>query len=76
MPENLPQNIATVLARLRKRHRLSYSKLEDLTGVSHSALHAYEHGEKNISVEKLSKILNYYDVSLSQFFKEIEKLKK
>ncbi len=69
---NVKTNIGKSLQSLRKFRGYSLSYVANLTGKKRSTIHLYEKDKISISVETLILILNVYDYSLIEFFKDIE----
>lgn len=58
------------LKALRKQHRLSVNEVEASTGITLADIEA---GEKDVKVDVLAVLCEYYRTSLFDFFREIEK---
>lgn len=56
------------LAQIRVRKSLTQAQVEEATDISQSDLSKYENGTARISVEKASRLADYYDVSLDEIF--------
>lgn len=65
-------NIGLSLQSLRKSRGYSLRYVASLTGKERSTIHLYENDKISISVETLILILNVYDYSITDFFKDIE----
>ena len=74
--DNVPESIGAIIKKIRTRHRHSQRELGELIDLSHSSIAKYERGEVVPSIKNLCKILSFYDVSLSRFFTEVDKLRK
>ncbi len=62
--ENIKKHIADNIARLRKEKRLSCEALADEVGISRQYIAQIEHGERNVSLEILSKIAQALSVDI------------
>ena len=60
------------LREIRKRNKLTQEKLAEKLGFSPNFVGMIERGERNTTVENLFKIAYALDVTLSEFFKNIE----
>ena len=56
---------------LRKKRDLSQEKLAELIGVDRSYMGFIERGEKNATLDKIGKLANSLEVSISELFKGI-----
>ena len=62
-------SIGARLRRLRKERRLTQSELARQIGIQQSDLSRMEKGEYRVSLDNLFKILNVFDVDVTEFFK-------
>lgn len=65
-------NIGQSLHSLRKSRGYSLRYVASLTGKEKSTIHLYEKDKISISVETLILILNVYDCSIIEFFKDVK----
>ncbi|MDO6353974.1 helix-turn-helix domain-containing protein [Caloramator sp. CAR-1] len=65
-------NIGEKLRNLRLKYNYSTLKLARAAGVAQSYISDIEAGKSNPTIDKLSKILSVYGISLSEFFAEDE----
>ena len=56
--------IGVEIVRLRHSHKITQQKLADLVGLSVQQIQKYEYGESNISVIRLLKISEVFDVCI------------
>lgn len=71
----LPRKIHLVGSRireLRKRRRLTQTELSEKIGVAQSDLSRMEQGEYKVGLDTLFKILQVFDLKMSEFFGETE----
>lgn len=68
--EILLQKIALRLKALREEHDLSQEQLYNETDIHIARI---ETAKVNVSVSTLSKLCEYFDISLAEFFRKIEK---
>ena len=66
--EILLQKIALKLKKLREKKKLSQAQLTHETDIHIARL---ETGKVNISISTLSKLCEYFDITLAEFFKKI-----
>ncbi|CAH0539668.1 HTH-type transcriptional regulator PuuR [Vibrio marisflavi] len=62
------EQIGRSISKLRKDQSLSQRELADKAGITHSAISSIENGKVSPSVSSLQKIVNVFDMSLSEFF--------
>jgi transcriptional regulator with XRE-family HTH domain len=68
-------NISKILKQLRKNHNKTQKELAEYIGISRQAYSRYESNLREPSMEILSKIATYYDVSPQVFFiNDVDKL--
>ena len=65
-------NISKKLKDIRKTKGISVYKLSQLSGVSETHIRDLERGDKNLSIDTLSKIVSPLGTSLSDFLNETE----
>jgi len=63
-------NIGAKLRRLRKERQLTQADLARQIGIQQSDLSRIEKGEYRVSLDNLVKLLNVFDVQISEFFGE------
>jgi transcriptional regulator with XRE-family HTH domain len=71
----LPRKVHLVGSRireLRKRRRLTQTELSEKIGVAQSDLSRMEQGEYKVGLDTLFKILQVFDLKMSEFFGETE----
>jgi y4mF family transcriptional regulator len=56
---------------LRKERKLTQSKLAELIGLSTNFIGMIERGERNTTVDKIFKLAEAFNISLSEFFKTV-----
>ena len=74
-PTLLPRKVHLVGSRireLRKRRRLTQTELSEKIGVAQSDLSRMEQGEYKVGLDTLFKILQVFDLKMSEFFGETE----
>lgn len=68
-----PEQVGKTIIRLRKLRGLSQEKFALESGIDRRYLSDVENGKRNVSFELLNRIANYFNVSLSCFFAEVER---
>ena len=58
---------------LRQKKKISQEALADLCSLHRTYISDVELGKRNVSLENIEKIANALDVSISEFFLEVEK---
>ncbi len=66
------KQVGKTIIRLRKLRGLSQEKFALESGIDRRYLSDVENGKRNISFELLTRVANFFDVSLSYFIKEAE----
>ena len=69
-----PGKIGILVKRLRQNRGLSQEQLSHLCNVDQHYLSNIENGQRNLSVEMVERIANYFGYTLSRFFIEVETL--
>lgn len=64
--------IATLLNQYRTSHNWTFDSLSEKTGIDPTYLSRVEHGEINITVKTLDKLLSGLNVSASEFFRDAD----
>lgn len=72
MEGELADKIGDTIRRLRKEEDLSQEALADRCGIHRTYIGAVERGEKNITVKTAKKVGSSLDLSLKEFFSEVE----
>ncbi|WP_368490741.1 helix-turn-helix domain-containing protein [Clostridium sp. BJN0013] len=67
-------NIGKKIKSLRLLNNYSTTKLSKEAGIAQSYLSDIESGKSNPTIEKLSKILDVFNISLAEFFTEDENI--
>ena len=70
--EYINKKIGTVISLLRKSHGLSQEELAELAGLHRTYISKVEQGNRNITINSLSKISDALQVPLSQLIREAE----
>jgi transcriptional regulator with XRE-family HTH domain len=70
IPSPQVANIGAKLRRLRKERDLTQADLARQIGIQQSDLSRMEKGEYRVSLDNLIKLLNVFDVQISEFFGE------
>jgi transcriptional regulator with XRE-family HTH domain len=65
--------VGSRIRELRKRQRLTQTELSEKIGVAQSDLSRMEQGEYKVGLDTLFKILQVFDLKMSEFFGETEK---
>ncbi len=63
-------NIGQKVQKLRDFEDLSLTELENLTGITRQTLARIERGESNVTIEKLAKIADFFQVDVKTLFDE------
>ena len=71
--KELLEKIILIIKEVRKKHGVTLETFYFDTGIH---LARIEQGKTNISVSTLSKICDYFNLELSQFFSEVENIVK
>lgn len=72
--EDAKKNLKTFGSRiqeLRKKNNLTQSELAEKIGLSTNFIGMVERGERNTSVDKISKLAKAFNISLAQFFETL-----
>jgi transcriptional regulator with XRE-family HTH domain len=69
---NLQRKFGLVLKRIRKEKRFSQESLANTADIDRTYLSDIENGERNISLKIIEKLCNTLQISLSEFFNQIE----
>ena len=72
--EETKKNLKTFGSRiqeLRKKNNLTQSELAEKIGLSTNFIGMVERGERNTSVDKISKLAKAFNISLAQFFETL-----
>jgi len=70
---NISEKVGYALKTVRKENKHTLEKTGSAIGISKGMLSYYENGIKNISFKRLENFCDYFSLSLSQFFKKVEK---
>ena len=73
MTLELSQRVGQVIRNLRLEQQLSQEDLADKCGLHRTYIGTLERGEKNMTIETALRITKALDISLVNFFAEIEK---
>ena len=66
------KSIGSLLRKLRKEQKLSYAELSKRCGISKNQYLFIEQGERTTTLTTFRLILNYYGLSVSEFFTMVE----
>jgi len=67
---DLMVKIGNKIKELRKNKKMSYEKIAEEIGISRNCYNLIEHGYTNFQFEILLYILDYHNISVSDFFKD------
>jgi transcriptional regulator with XRE-family HTH domain len=67
------EKVSKVLRHLRNSRKVSQQDISLTTGIDRAFISEIENGKKIPSLETLIKITDYFKISLSDFFKLVEK---
>ena len=70
---DLPQKIGLVIRNLRLKKNLSQEDLADKCGLHRTYIGILERGEKNMTIETAFRVTQALNISLTDFFAEVEK---
>lgn len=70
--ENMTTELSRNIKILRESNRLSQAELADIVGVQREVISYYETGTREVSLEVLEKLADFFDVELDVFFEEKE----
>lgn len=65
-------NIGAIIKRLRVSHNLTQEAFANEVGIDRRYMSDLENDKRNVSVEVVSRIARYFNLSLSQFFSLVE----
>ena len=71
---NVRQKVGSNLRRLRKRHKMSQSKLADSAGLNRSYLSMVENGRRNISLDNLVSLALALNVEPVELFTLVDEV--
>lgn len=69
---NYISNIGVELACIRKKQRLKITDVSKKTGINKDTISTYENGKSTMKISILEKLLNFYNINSSIFFKTID----
>jgi HTH-type transcriptional regulator / antitoxin PezA len=64
--------VGQLIRNLRQEKNLKMESFCEIIGISQPTLSRIETGKQDITIETLTKILSYFDVSFSEFFMKVE----
>lgn len=69
----LKDKFGVTVRRLRASKNISQEKFAEIVGLHRTYISEVERGERNISLVNIAKITNGLGVSISEFFRELER---
>lgn len=70
--EDIRKKLGKVVCEMRKTRSVSQQQLCDYTGLSQKYLSDLENGKRNIGLDTIVMLSNYFNISLGDFFLEVE----
>lgn len=70
--EKITLKVGNLIRTLRKQRGITQEELADLTSLHKNHISALERGEKNATIESLHKITDALNISLGEFFQQID----
>lgn len=71
-PIEIRQKLGKVVAEMRKARNISQQQICDYTGMSQKYLSDLENGKRNIGLDTVVCLANYFNFSVGDFFLEVE----
>lgn len=70
--EDIRKKLGRVVADMRKSRGISQQQICDYTGLSQKYLSDLENGKRNIGLDTIVILTNYLEISIGDFFLEVE----
>jgi len=70
--EEIRKKLGKVVVELRKSRGISQQQICDYTGISQKYLSDLENGKRNIGLDTIIMLANYFNISIGDFFLEVE----
>ena len=70
--EDIRKKLGRVVAEMRKARGISQQAICDYTGLSQKYLSDLENGKRNIGLDTIVILTNYFEISIGDFFLEVE----
>jgi len=70
--EEIRKKLGKVVVELRKSRGISQQQICDYTGISQKYLSDLENGKRNIGLDTIIMLANYFNLSIGDFFLEVE----
>jgi len=70
--EEIRKKLGKVVVELRKNRGISQQQICDYTGISQKYLSDLENGKRNIGLDTIIMLANYFNISIGDFFLEVE----
>lgn len=71
-PIEIRQKLGKVVSEMRKARNISQQQFCDYTGISQKYLSDLENGKRNIGLDTVVCLANYFNISVGDFFLEVE----
>lgn len=71
-PFEIRQKLGRVVVEMRKTRGISQQQICDYTGMSQKYLSDLENGKRNIGLDTVVCLANYFNISIGDFFLEVE----
>lgn len=70
--EDIRKKLGRVLVELRRTRGISQQQICDYTGLSQKYVSDIENGKRNLGLDTVVILTNYYNISIGDFFLEVE----
>lgn len=70
--EEIRKKLGRVLVELRKARGISQQQICEYTGLSQKYVSDIENGKRNLGLDTIVMLTNYYNISIGDFFLEVE----
>lgn len=70
--EDIRKKLGKVVAEMRKARGISQQQICDYTGMSQKYLSDLENGKRNIGLDTVVMLTNYFNISIGDFFLDVE----
>lgn len=70
--EDIRKKLGRVLVELRRTRGISQQQICDYTGLSQKYVSDIENGKRNLGLDTVVMLTNYYNISIGDFFLEVE----
>lgn len=70
--EEIRKKLGRVVVEMRKTRGISQQQMCDYTGISQKYLSDLENGKRNIGLDTIVMLSNYFNISIGDFFLEVE----